>query len=597
MPAQFLEAQKTPTWAEQTIKSLTLEEKVGQMLQLRVYGDYEMLKSPEFLYTQSLIQRYHIGSLDLGARQKGANLSKPTPERVAAVLNELQRGSKLPLLVGSDLERGLASRLSGVPDFPFPMAFGAANDPAAVERSAAITAREARAIGIHWAFGPVADLNSNALNPIINTRSFGDDPTMSARMVAAYIHGAHQPGADRMLVSVKHFPGEGDTAADPHVKTTTIPADRTHLDKVELVPFRAAFAAGADTVMLAQASVPAIDPDTNRVATTSSKVVSDLLRSELGFKGLVVTDALEMRGLTELYPQESNVSGRIAVDAIKAGDDVLTLPRDLNRTFQGILSAVGRGEISEARIDESVRRILMVKASLGLDQNRFVDTSKLKNVFDDPEPNRLAQELSDSAMTLVRNSDHLLPLRSEGDKASSEAKSSVAKVIAITLTDSKESRLGKTFDREFLAHNPNARIFHYYNDQIDSDVNPFELLPLLKSADVVVVAAYVTHTAARQVSRRGQMVTAVGFAGPGAQFLGQVLAVNPSKTIVVALGSPYVIDDFPIIQNYICTYSLVTTAETSAVRALFGEIKNSAALPIDLPEIAKRGFAIPWPQK
>lgn len=590
--------------AESTVKRLlaemSLEEKIGQMLQVRVYGDYSSLTSPDFVAIRDQIVRYHIGSVDLGARMQGPNLMKPTPEQVAAVINELQRASKLPLLVGSDLERGLASRLSDVPDLPFPMAFGAVADPAMVERAAAMTAGEARAVGIQWAFAPVADINSNALNPIINTRSFGDDPAQTGKLVAAYIRGAHRAGAGGMIVAVKHFPGEGDTATDPHAKATVIPADRKHLDANELVPFRAAIAGGADAVMLAQASVPAIDPDDTKLATTSSKVVDGLLRRELGFHGLVVTDALEMRGLTALYPQETNPSGRIAIDAIKAGDDVLTLPRDLNRAYIAILAAVRNGEISESRINESVRRILMAKASLGLNENRFVDLTKVKAAFSNPEPFQLAQSISDAAITLVRNDGHLLPLTQESRTLSGAQAGAAAdkqKVVVVSLTDSRESRLGKLFDKEMAARNPGARFFHYYNDQIDSDANPFEMLPILKDADVVVIAAFVTHVAPRQISRGGQMTNAIGFAGPGAKFLGQVLAVKPEKTIVVSLGSPYLIGDFPTIQNYICSYSLVTTAETSAVRALFGEIQNKATLPIDLPGVAKRGFSIPWPTK
>lgn len=575
---------------------MTLEEKVGQLLQVRVYADYTSERAAEKKYVETLIQRYHIGSLDIGGRQNGANLEKPTPEQVAAITNDFQKASKLPLLIGADLERGLASRFSGVPDFPFPMAFGAANDQKAVEREAAITAQEARAIGIHWTFGPVADLNSNPANPIINTRSFGEDAAASAPLVSAYIRGAHASEKDRLLVAVKHFPGEGDTSADPHLKVTAISATKEHLNQIELLPFQSAIQAGADSVMLAQAAVPAVDPDAQRIATTSGKLVDGVLRQQLGFQGLVITDALEMRGLTELYKDDPNPSARIAIDAIKAGDDVLTLPRDLNRTYLGILNAVAHGEIPESRIDASVRRILTVKASLGLDQNRFIDLAKVGDAFRDRKPFAFAQEVSDAAVTLVRNEDRLLPLHMAG-KAEHESDASRPKVIAITLTDSKQSRLGPTFDKEFLARNPDAKIFHYYNDQIDSDVNPFELLPMLKNADKVVIAAYVVHTAPRQETQNGQTVNTVGFAGPGAKFLGQVLAVNLQKTIVVALGSPYVIDDFPQIRNYVCTYSLVSTAEISAIRALFGEINNHAKLPITLPGIAERGFALPWPQK
>ncbi|MGB0122758.1 MAG: glycoside hydrolase family 3 N-terminal domain-containing protein [Silvibacterium sp.] len=236
-------------WVEQTLKQLTLEEKVGQMLQIRVYGDYQAFTEPDYAIIRDQIQKYHIGSVDLDARMFGPNLVKGTPVQVATVLNRLQHDSELPLLVGADIERGLASRVSDTPEFPFPMGFGATGDPTLVEKFGAIVAEEARAVGIDWAYAPVADVNSNPENPIINDRAFGEDPHAVAELVAAYIRGVHEGG---MLVAVKHFPGEGDTSSDPHVRITRIDADQEHFDHFELPPFRSAIQAGADSVMVAQ---------------------------------------------------------------------------------------------------------------------------------------------------------------------------------------------------------------------------------------------------------------------------------------------------------------------------------------------------------
>jgi beta-N-acetylhexosaminidase len=237
------------SWADQTLKQLTLEEKVGQMLQIRLYGDYPNFGDLDFLIVRNQIQKYNVGSVDFASRMSGPNLVKATPVQVAAVLNELQRDSKLPLLVGADIERGLASRVSDTPEFPFPMAFGAIDKPEVAEKFAAIAAQEAREVGIQWTFAPDADVNSDPANPIINTRSFGEDPTLVGEMVHAYICGAHQGG---MLVAVKHFPGEGDTALDPHIRVTRIKADKDHLEQYELPPFRKAIETGADSVMVAQ---------------------------------------------------------------------------------------------------------------------------------------------------------------------------------------------------------------------------------------------------------------------------------------------------------------------------------------------------------
>jgi beta-N-acetylhexosaminidase len=586
-------------WVEQTLKHLSLEEKVGQMLQVRIYADYQDLSNPEYLYIRDEIRKYHIGSVDLDARMVGPNLVKASPLQVATTLNQLQSDSELPLLVGADIERGLASRVSQVPEFPFPMAFGAIAAPGLVEQFGAIVAIEARAVGIHWAFGPVADVNSNPANPIINTRSFGEDPHQVASLVAAYIRGAHQNG---MVVAVKHFPGQGDTATDPHVRVTRIEADRDHLNRYEFPPFVAAISAGADSVMLAQASAPALDADETRIATTSPKIVDGVLRKDLGFQGLVLTDALEMRGLMGLYPLDVNPSAKIAVDAVKAGDDVLMLPRNLDAAFSGIVAAVRSGEIPESRIDASVRRILRMKAAVGLDESRFVDLDHLRSVFSGPDSAEFAQHISDSAVTLVRSNGSVLPLTASPTGASipqggvARTASKDHKLVVITFTDSRGSRLGPTFEKELKLHRPDAEVFHYFNDHSGSEAVASEVLSAAKFADEVVVAAFMTHATGRQVASRGIVKTVVGLSGGGAQLLADIVNANPAKAVVIALGSPYLIEDYPQIQNYICTYSLTPTGEVSAVRALFGEIQNHAKLPVTLPGVADINSSVPWPK-
>jgi beta-N-acetylhexosaminidase len=583
-------------WIEQTLKQLSLEEKVGQMLQIRVYGDYQDFTGSDYALVRDEIQKYHVGSVDLGARMSGPNLVKGDHVEVATILNQLQRDSKLPLLVGADIERGLASRLSGAPEFPFPMAFGAIADPGIVERFGAITAQEARAVGIHWAYAPIADVNSNPANPIINTRSFGEDPAAVANLVAAYIRGAHQEG---LLVAVKHFPGEGDTTSDPHIGITRIEADRAHLDQFEFPAFTAAIRAGADSVMAAHVAVPALDPDPTKVSTTSSAIIDGTLRQELGFQGVVITDALEMRGLTRLYPQEANPSGRIAVDAVRAGNDVLMLPRDIDAAYTAILAAVRSGEIPESRIDESVRRTLRMKAALGLNESRFVDVDRVREMFSKTDANDFAQQVSDAAVTLVRDNHHVLPLSDDKTKPEHGGGSDPGphKLVVLIFADSARSRLGPTFERELKARRPDAQIFHYYNDRIDSDALPNAVLPAVNAADEVVLAAFITHPPTRQMTVHGTVVTPVGFSGAGGELLADLLNAAPDKTVLVALGSPYFIESFPNAQNYICTYSLTPTGEVSAVRAVFGEIQNHAKLPVTLPGVAERGFSLHWPKQ
>src|SRR5499427_4789585 len=309
----------------------------------------------------------------------GPFLLRSEPYEAAELLNRLRKDSKLPLLFAADFERGVSMRLLGTTTFPHAMAFGADGKVEDAEAFGRITAQEARAIGVHWNFFPDADVNSNPANPIINTRSFGEDPKQVGNLVAAYIKGAHEGG---MLTTVKHFPGHGDTATDSHLGVASVNVDRSHLDSIELPPFKQAISAGVDSVMVAHVTVPALDSDPNHVATISTNVVSDLLEKQLGFKGLVVTDALDMAGLTHLF---ANDIGRAAVEAFKAGHDLLIIPADLPASHTAMVQAVKSGEISVERLDRSVLKILKTKAALGLNESRTVDLNAIDDLVGRPE--------------------------------------------------------------------------------------------------------------------------------------------------------------------------------------------------------------------
>ncbi len=320
----------------------------------------------------------------------------------------------------------------------------------------------------------------------------------------------------------------------------------------------------------------------------------------MGFQGLVVTDALEMRGLLSIYPQDPNPDGHAAVDAIKAGADVLMLPKNLDAAFGAILDAVHKHEISEDRIDASVRRILELKAAAGLNKSRFVDLNSVEKLFPDVAANDLAQHVTDESVTLVRSNGKVLPLPMQTTRGMS-AQSTAAQpetgstLVVVSFVDSKRSRIGPEFDRQIKLRRPDARIFHYYNDHIGTDAQLSEVLSAVKKADQVVIAAFVSHVPGRQVLQHGSLTTPVGLSGEGADLLRWIVEVAPDKSVLVAFGSPYVIGEYPKVQNYICAYSLVPTAEVSATRALFGEIQNHAKLPVTLPGIAAAGSSVPWP--
>src|SRR5713101_940990 len=335
----------------------------------------------------------------------GPFLLRSEPYEAADLTNRLQHDSKLPLLFAADFERGVAMRLIGTTVFPHAKAFGAVGSMADTEKFGRINAEEARAIGIHWNFFPDADVNSNPANPIINTRSFGEDPQQGGDLVAAYIRGARANG---MMTTAKHFPGHGDTATDSHLSVAQVTGDRARLDAVELAPFRKAITAGVDSVMVAHVTVPALEPDANRVATTSPAIVTDLLKRQLGFQGMVVTDALDMAGLTRLF--SANI-GRAAVEAFKAGSDLLLIPADLDASYNAVLEAARSGEIPSARLDASVLKLLKAKASLGLHKARLVDVNALPDMVGRPENLAIGQQISDDAVTLVRDNGKLLPLK------------------------------------------------------------------------------------------------------------------------------------------------------------------------------------------
>src|ERR1700678_2045719 len=352
-------------WVDKTLRKMTPEEKVGQLFAIWVRVQFLNDADPIFVQLRDNIRKYHVGSLVMSVPVDGPVLLKSSPSVTADLLNRLQRSSKLPLIASADFERGVSMRVNGTTVFPHAMAFGATGKAENAEVFGRISALEARAIGVHWNFFPIADVNSNPENPIINTRSFGGDPTQVGDFVAAYIRGAHEGG---MLVTAKHFPGHGDTATDSHLGFAQVTGDRARLAEVELPPFRRAIEAGVDAVMVAHVTVPALDPEPNRVATTSKAIVTGLLRADMGFRGMVVTDALDMAGVTRHF---STDIGREAVDSFQAGNDMLIIPPNLEASYRSMLQAVHSGEISRQRLDQSVRKILVLAASLGFDQARL----------------------------------------------------------------------------------------------------------------------------------------------------------------------------------------------------------------------------------
>jgi beta-N-acetylhexosaminidase len=578
-------------WAKRTLRNLSIEEKVGQLFLVWVRAEFLNVNAPEYLELRKNISKYHLGGFTMTVPWDPPFLYRSQPYEAAELLNRLQQDSALPLLIAADFERGVSMRLHGATEFPHAMAFGAAGKLEYAEAFGRITAQEARAVGVHWNFFPDADVNSNPANPIINTRSFGEDPKQVGDLVTAYIRGAQAHG---MMATVKHFPGHGDTATDSHLGVAQVTGDMTRLKSVELPPFQQAIAAGVDSVMVAHVSVPALDSDPNHVATTSPQIVTDLLKNQLGFEGIVVTDALDMAGLTRLYGAHI---GRAAVDTFKAGSDVLLIPADLDASYRAMLQAVRSGEISPARLDASVLKILKAKASLNLYKTRIVNIATVSTLVGKPENLALGQQIADASITLIRDNGKLLPLKSSGTAAAGLPYQGVEEVrdntVVIIFSDDMRTEAGRKLERQVRDRVADANVM--YVDPRIASVMTDDVLKAVDNAKAVIAAVYEVPVAGKMTKGTNGVTNSVGLSDASGTLLQKVLDHAAEKTAVLAIGNPYLAQDFPAVQNYLCTFSNATVSEVSVVKALFGEIPIQGHLPVSIPNIAARGAGIERP--
>jgi beta-N-acetylhexosaminidase len=543
------------------IASLTLSQKVAQLVVIPFYGEAPNTRSRQYQRFLRLVRDEAVGGLILVNHSTGRGIQRAEPYALAAFLNRMQRLAKIPLIVAGDFERGASMRVDDTTLFPHAMAFAAAGDPQAAKYCGEITARDSRALGVHWIFFPVADVNSNPDNPIINIRSYGENPLRVSEYVRAFIQGARSDPKNRVLTTAKHFPGHGDTSVDSHLAMPSISSDRAHLESVELVPFRAAVAEGVDSIMTAHIAVPALEaPDLP--ATLSPAIMTGLLRDELKFQGLIVTDALDMGGVAKGYP-----AGEAAVRALEAGADVLLMPSDPEAAIRAVVAAVRKGRLSTKRIDESVARVLAAKQTVGLDRARLVDLEAIADVINSPEAAARAQEITDRAVTLVKNENSAVPMRNPKDAA------------YVILAEGRYANEGQSLSQE-LAKRGVARIFALDPSMPDSELDA-AALKATASEEIVVMAF------ASVAAYRGSLALPGNFPK-----LADTLIASGRKVTLVSLGSPYLVRSFPKVSAYLTTYSPVTTAEVAAVKAVFGEIDINGRLPVAIPGVADLGFGI-----
>jgi beta-N-acetylhexosaminidase len=582
---------KGEKWARESLKKMSLEQKIGQMFMIWSRARFMNVESPEYIRLRDAMRKYHIGGFGLSVGFDDGVLYKNEPLEAAMVTNQLQKDSEFPLIFAADWERGLAFRLKEVTDFPHAMAFGATGNVEFARQAGRITAHESRAIGVHWNWFPDADVNSNPANPIINTRSFGEDPKLVSDMVAAYIEGAHEYG---MMTTAKHFPGHGDTDTDSHTSLPVVNQGKAYFENVALPPFRAAINAGVDAIMGAHILAPGLDPGNNRVASISPAIMTGLLKQQMGFSGLVVTDAMDMGGLMKLFADGGSAAtaGRAAVAAVKAGNDMLIIPSDLDGAYNGLLQAVRSGEIPESRIDESVLKILRAKASVGLNKAKLVDISAVNEIVARPASVAIAQQIADSAVTLVRDNHRVLPLEATGGGTNAPQNpyqtpaESRNRTLLLIFTDDTRSDWGRVLDQQVRMQIPDAQVM--YIDPRDAAGLKQPVLEAVRQAEKVIAAVYV-------IPGSGKVGNSATVQDASASLLGEVLQTAAGKTVVAAMGSPYIAAQFPEIQTYLCTFSNAQVSELSAVKAMFGEIPMSGHLPVTIPNIASRGAGLGAP--
>ncbi len=544
-------------WVAKTLAGLSLRDKIAQLVQIRVMGRYLNRGSAEYRALDREIRENRVGGVILFA----GNIYES-----AVLLNDLQTSAGIPLIVSADFERGASFRIEDTTSFPWTMAIGATGSEEYARQLGAITGREARALGVHWVYAPVMDVNNNPDNPVISIRSFGEDPQLVARLGAAFIRGAHGAG---VLATAKHFPGHGDTAADSHLGLAVIPSDRTRLDGLELIPFRKAIEAGVDSIMSGHISVPALAGEKEIPATLSQKILTGLLRESLGFRGLVVTDALEMGGITTRY-----WTGQAAVRAIKAGADMLLLPPDATVAINEVVRAVKRGDISEERIETSVRKVLEAKTRLGLHRSRLVPLERIREVVASPDSRGLAREMADRSITVVKDEMHLLPLHPLIPR----------RILSLAISSDIDPSPAAIFQGEMSRRFPGSRTMSV--DPRTSDELITSISDAIARSDVIVCASLV-----RVISGKGTIAL------PQSQRAIIEKALNSGKPVIwVALGSPYILRSVPQVTTYMCSFSYSDVSQLAAARALSGEIPITGRMPVSIPGYARVGDGLQIPR-
>jgi beta-N-acetylhexosaminidase len=571
---KFEPSDKSWKAADKMLKKMSVEEKVGQLIQIGINARFINQDSDFFQDLKRHITQNKLGGIIL--------FGAPMYETVHLV-NRMQENAEIPLLIALDAETGIGMRFMDAANFPWNMAVAATGNTEYAYKMGVITGREAKAMGIMQVYAPVLDVNNNADNPVINVRSYGEDPETVARFGAAFIEGVQSQG---VIATAKHFPGHGDTDVDSHRGLPIINVSRERLDKLELVPFKKAIEVGVGSIMVAHIGLPQIDAteikplkDAIRVdtdeevitenatlpATLSPKIQTEILRKELGFKGLIVTDAMSMSGLTLYVSQEE-----AGVQAFLAGADLLEKPADVDAMIRGLRDAVKSGRISEARLNESVRKILAWKYELGLFKQKITPIDEMDKIISTKETHALAEEIANKAVTLVRNDEKLLPLPKD------------KRVFVLGISNGFDGEMTSVALTRFLRENG----VKFGSVVLQDNSSPEQIAKAREAAgkaDVVIAALYGRV--------RSGAKNSVGLPDAGVTILRELLA-NNKKVVGVSFGNPYILQSFPDLKTYIVAYGDMTTLQRASARSIYGMLELNGKLPISLPGLVPRGTGL-----
>lgn len=560
--------------AEKALKTMTVDEKIGQLIQVGINARFANQDSDYFQDLKRHVVANKIGGIIV--------FGAPMYETVHLV-NRMQENAKIPLLIAVDAETGVGMRFFDAANFPWNMALAATGNADYAFRMGVVTGREARAMGMLQVYAPVLDVNNNADNPVINVRSYGEDPQEVARFGAAFIRGVQ---SQRVMATAKHFPGHGDTAVDSHRGLPIIDVSRERLEKLELVPFKAAIEAGVSSVMVAHIGLPQIDPteikpianalrvDTDDEvatenatipATLSPKIQTDILQKELGFKGLIVSDAMSMSGLTLYISQEE-----AGVQAVLAGMDLLEKPADVDAMLKGLREAVKSGRISGERLDRSVRKLLAWKHELGLFKQKITPIDQIDRIVSGKETYALAEEIANHAITIVRNDDKTLPINRE------------KRVFVLGLSNGFDGDLTSASLMRTLREGGVRATGMLLQD--NSTPEQFaRAREMAMRADVVIAGLYGRV--------RSGAKNSVGVPEGGAAILRELIAAK-KPVAAVSFGNPYILGSFPDLKTYVVAYGDMSPLQRAAARTMLGTQPASGRLPITLPGLAPRGTGL-----